>query len=127
MQHLVNQIIMNQLFQKKKNGSLYMISYQKNLKNIEKLAKGATLWRFWTLCATLLMFPLGTVLCYMALRIRYGRHIKRYKLVIYRKLAQLKKKPYLPSAREVRNKVRPVILRRLRKEGILSIDPEIEK
>jgi len=46
---------------------------------------------------------------------------------IYRKLAQLKKKPYLPSAREVRNKVRPVILRRLRKEGILSIDPEIEK
>ena len=33
----------------------------------------------------------------------------------------------LTVAREVRNKVRPVILRKLRKEGILSIDPEIEK
>jgi hypothetical protein len=63
----------------------------------------------------------------MALRARYGRHIKRYKLVIYRKLVKLKKKPYRVSAKEVRNKVRPVILRRSRREGILSTVPEIEK
>jgi hypothetical protein len=104
-----------------------MISSLKNLKNIEKLAKGATLWKFWTLCAILLMFPLGTVLCYMALRARYGPHIKRYKQVICQKLAQLKKKPYIQSANEVRNKVRPAILKRLRKEGILSTVPEIRK
>ena len=111
----------------KKNGSLYMTLYKKNSKNIEKLAKGATLWKFWTLCATLLMFPLGTVLCYTALRIRYGQHIKRYKQVICQKLVKLKKKPYRPSAKEVRNKVRPAILKRLRKEGILSIDQGIGK
>ena len=75
----------------------------------------------------LLMFPLGTVLCYMVLKIRYGPHIKKYKQVICQKLVKLKQKPYLPSAKEVRNKVRPVIMRRLRKDGILSTDLEIEK
>src|SRR6056300_2031105 len=112
--------------QKRKNGSLSMISFKKNSKNIEKLAKGATLWKFWTLCATLLMFPLGTVLCYMALRARYGQHIKKYKQVICQKLVQLKKKPYRPSAKELRNKVRPVILRKLRRDGTLSTELEIE-
>src|SRR6056300_1347266 len=124
---LVNQIIMNQLYQKRRNGNLSMTLFKKNSKNIEKLAKTATLWKFWTLCATLLMFPLGTVLCYMALRIRYGQHIKRYKEVICQKLVKLKKKPYRPSAKEVRNKVRPVILKNLRRDGTLSTDPEIEK
>src|SRR6056300_141911 len=124
---LVNQIIMNQLYQKRRNGNLSMTLFKKNSKNIEKLAKGATLWKFWTLCATLLMFPLGTVLCYMALRARYGQHIKKYKQVICQKLVQLKKKPYRPSAKELRNKVRPVILRRLRKDGILFTVPETEK
>src|SRR6056300_1810144 len=100
--------------QKRKNGSLSMTLFKKNSKNIEKLAKTAKLWKFWTLCATLLMFPLGTVLCYMALRIRYGQHIKKYKQVICQKLVRLKQKPYLPSAKEVRNKVRPVIMKRLR-------------
>src|SRR5210317_1834430 len=118
---------MNRLSLKRKNGNLSMTSFKKNSKNIEKLAKGATLWKFWTLCATLLMFPLGTVLCYMALKIRYGRHIKRYKLLICRKLAQLKKRPYRVSAKELRSKVRPVILRRLRKDGTLSTEQETEK
>ncbi len=127
MPHLANQIIMNQQYQKKKNGNLYMTSYLKSSKSIEKLANEATLWKFWTLCATLLMFPLGTVLCYMALKIRYGLHIKRYKEVICRKLVQLKKRPYSPSAKEVRNKVRPVILRNLRKDGTLSTEPVIKK
>ena len=99
---------------------------RRTTKNIEKLAKGATLWKFWMLCATLLTFPLGTVLCYMALKIRYGQHIRKYKQVICQKLAILKKKPYRPSAKELRNKVRPVILRNLRKDGILSTVLEIE-
>ena len=81
----------------KKSGNLSMILSSKNSKNIEKLAKEGTLWKFWTLCATLLMFPLGTVLCYMALKIRYGQHIKRYKLLICQKLVQLKKRPYRVS------------------------------
>src|SRR6056300_1176064 len=112
---------------KKKSGNSFTTSFSKNSKNIEKLAKTEISWKFWMLCATLLMFPLGTVLCYMALRIRYGPHIKKYKQVICQKLVQLKKKPYLPSAKELRNKVRPVILRRLRKDGILSTVPETEK
>src|SRR5210317_1219161 len=127
MKHLLNLTTMYLRFQKKKNGSSSMTLFKKNSKNIEKLAKGATLWKFWTLCATLLMFPLGTVLCYMALRARYGQHIKKYKQVICQKLVQLKKKPYRPSAKELRNKVRPAILRRLRKDGLLSTVPEIEK
>jgi len=84
-------------------------------------------WKFWMLCATLLMFPLGTVLCYMALKIRYGQHIKRYKQVICQKLVQLKKRPYRVSAKELRSKVRPVILKKLRRDGTLSTELEIEK
>ena len=124
---LENLITMNQLYQVKKSGNLFMTLSSKNSKNIEKLAKEGTLWKFWTLCATLLMFPLGTVLCYMALKIRYGQHIKKYKLLICQKLAQLKKKPYRVSAKELRSKVRPVILRRLRKDGTLSTEQETEK
>ena len=37
----------------------YMTSYKKNSMNINKLAKTETSWKFWMLCATLLMFPLG--------------------------------------------------------------------
>src|SRR5210317_1391845 len=118
---------MNRLSQKKKNGSSSMTSFKKNSKNIEKLAKEETLWKFWMLCATLLMFPLGTVLCYMALKIRYGQHIKRYKLVICQKLVKLKKKPYRVSAKELRSKVRPVILKKLRRDGTLSTELELEK
>ena len=114
-------------FQIKRNGNSSKILSSKNLKSIEKLANGATLWKFWTLCATLLMFPLGTVLCYMVLRIRYGPLIKRYKQAICRKLVKLKKKPYRPSAREVRNKVRPAIMKKLHQEDGLSIEAEIVK
>ena len=118
---------MNQQYQKKKSGSSFTTSYSRNLKNIEKLAKKETSWKFWTLCAILLMCPLGTVLCYMALKIRYGQLIKKYKQAICQKLAPLKRKPWIPSAYEVRNKVRPAILRNLRKDGILSIDHETKK
>ena len=127
MPHLANLIIMSQQYPKKKSGNLYTISSLKNLKNIEKLANEATLWKFWTLCATLLMFPLGTVLCYMALRARYGQPIKKYKQVICQKLVKLKKRPYKPSANEVRNKVRPAILKNLRKDGTLYIEQETER
>ena len=51
----------------------------------QKLAKKETSWKFWTLCAILLMFPLGTVLCYMALKTRYGPLIKKYKQAICQK------------------------------------------
>ena len=39
------------------------------LEEYREACERGELWRFWTLCATLLMFPLGTVLCYMALRL----------------------------------------------------------
>ena len=97
------------------------------LEEYREASNEATLWKFWTLCATLLMFPLGTVLCYMVLRIRYGPRIKKYKQVICQKLVKLKKRPYSPSANEVRNKVRPAILKNLRKDGILYIEQETEK
>src|SRR6056300_110347 len=100
---------MNLQYQIEKNGNLSTILSLKSSKNIEKLAKTETSWKFWMLCVILLMFPLGTVLCYTALRIRYGRPIKRYKLRIYRKLAQLRKKPYKLSPKEVRNKVNHAI------------------
>ena len=67
----------------------------------------------------------GTML--HALKIRYGQRIKKYKQVICRKLVKLKKRPYSPSANEVRNKVRPAILKNLRKDGILYIERETEK
>ena len=118
---------MNLRFRTRRNGNSSMILSSKNLRSIEKLANEATLWKFWTLCATLLMFPLGTVLCYMALKIRYGQPIKKYKQVICQKLVKLRKKPYKPSAKEVRNKVRPAIMKRLMKEGILYIEHETEK
>src|SRR6056300_399406 len=111
---------------KKKSGNSFTTSFSKNSKNIEKLANEEISWKFWMLCATLLMFPLGTVLCYMALKIRYGQHIKRYKQVICQKLVQLKKRPYRVSAKELRSKVRPVILKKLRRDGTLSTELEIE-
>jgi hypothetical protein len=77
----------------KKNGNLYTTSSWKNLRNIEKHVNEVTSLKFWMLCVILLMFPLGTVLCYMALKIKFGQPIKRYKHQTYQKLAQLKKKP----------------------------------
>ena len=38
---------------------------------------------------TLLMFPSGTVLCYMALRERYGKPIKKFKRQICQKVAKM--------------------------------------
>ena len=118
---------MNPIFRLKKNGNLYTTLSLRNSRNIERLANEATLWRFWMLCAILLMFPLGTVPCYMALRVRYGPLIKKYKPAICRKLAKLKRKPWKLSGYELRNMVRPVILRNLRKDDILSIENEIKK
>ena len=87
---------MNRLFLRKKSG---MFVYDFILEELEEykssLRKQETSWKFWMLCATLLMFPLGTVLCYMALKIRYGQHIKRYKLVICRKLAKTEEEAIL--------------------------------
>ena len=109
---LENQTIMNQQYQKKKNGNSYTTSFLKNLKNIERLAKTETLWKFWMLCAILLMFPLGTVLCYTALRIRYGQRIKKYKEAICRSLVALKKKPWRLSPSALKNKLSHVTLNR---------------
>ena len=48
---------MSQQSQKGKNGCLYTTSFRKNLQNIKKHAKTATLWKFWMLCVTYLCFP----------------------------------------------------------------------
>jgi hypothetical protein len=95
----------------KKNGSLYTTSYWKNLRNIEKRVNEATSLKFWMLCVTLLMFPLGTVLCYMVLRIKFGQPIKRYKHQTYQKLAQLKKKQKQQWSLELGNKGKPVTMK----------------
>ena len=50
---------MNQQYPKKKNGNLYTISSLKNLKNIEKLANEATLWKFWTSLCDIAYVSLG--------------------------------------------------------------------
>ena len=59
---------MNQQYQKKRSGNSYTTLYLKNWKNIDRLAKTETSWKFWMLCVILLTFPLGTVLCYTALK-----------------------------------------------------------
>ena len=51
-------------------------------------------------------------LCYMALRIRYGQHIKKYKHQICLRLVKLKEKQYKLSPKELRNKVRSVIMKK---------------
>ena len=99
----------------KKSGNSSTILYSKNWRNIDKLAKTETSWKFWMLCVILLMFPLGTVLCYTALRIRYGQHIKKYKIVICRNLVLLKKKPYRLSPYELKNRTSRVIMKKLMK------------
>ena len=76
----------------KRNGSLYTNSSWKNLRNIEKHVNEVTSLKFWTRCATLLMFPWGMELCYMVLKIKFGRPIVRCKLQTYQRLAQLRKK-----------------------------------
>jgi hypothetical protein len=43
--------------------------------------------RFLMLCVILLMFPLGTVLCYMVLKIKFGKHTKKSKHLISQRLA----------------------------------------
>ena len=97
---------------KRKNGNSYMTLYLKNWKNIDRLAKTETSWKFWMLCVILLMFPLGTGLCYMALKIRYGRPIKKYKQAICLSLAALKRKPWKLSPSALKNKLSHVTTRR---------------
>ena len=104
---------MNQKYQKKKNGNSYMTLYLKNWKNIDKLAKTETSWKFWMLCVILLTFPLGTVLCYMVLRIRYGQHIKKYKEAICQSLVALKKKPWKLSPSALKNKLSHVTTKKV--------------
>ena len=96
----------------KKNGNSYTTLYLKNWKNIDRLAKTETSWKFWMLCVILLMFPLGTVLCYTALKIRFGQRIKKYKEAICRSLAALKKKPWRLSPSALKNKMSHVTLRK---------------
>jgi hypothetical protein len=47
--------------------------------------------------------------------------------LICQKLAHLKKKPWRQSANEVRSKVRPVILKKSRRDGLLSTEQEIRR
>jgi hypothetical protein len=87
----------------KKSGNSYTTLYLKNWKNIDRLAKTETSWKFWMLFVILLTLPLATPLCYMVLRIRYGQPIKKYKQVICQNLVQLKKKPWRLSPKEAKN------------------------
>ena len=64
------------------------------------------------LCVILLMFPLGTGLCYTALRIRYGQPIKKYKTQICQSLASLRRKQWKLSPSALKNKLSHVILRK---------------
>jgi hypothetical protein len=52
----------------------------------------------------------GTML--HGLKIRYGQHIKKYKQVICRNLVALKKRPWRLSAKEVKNKMSHVTLKK---------------
>ena len=64
--------------------------------------------------------------CYMALRIRYGQHIKRFKRQIYLKLVKQKKKLKQQSIKEASNRMKRVITKKW--ESITSfIEQEIEK
>jgi hypothetical protein len=104
-----------------------MTSYQEELEEYREACERGDIVEVLDALCDIAYVSLGNGTMLHGLKDKIWPHIKRYKQVICRKLAQLKKKPYLPSAKEVRNKVRPVILRRLRKDGILSTEPEIEK
>jgi hypothetical protein len=75
--------------------------------------KVETSLRFWTLCVTLLMFPLGTVLCFMALRIKFGPLIWKCRRRIYQKLALHKKRHKRLLKHVPKNKARHVTMNKL--------------
>ena len=84
------------------------------------------LLRFLMLYVTLPTFRWVTELCYMVLRIKYGQHIKKYKVRICRRLAQAKRKHKLPLKHVLKSKANRVTMRRL-ESIILSIEHVIEK
>jgi hypothetical protein len=91
------------------NGSSFITSFSRSLKNINKLAKQETSLKFWMLCVTLLMYPLGTVLCFMVLRIKFGPLIWKYRHQTFQKLALHKKKQKRLLKFVPKNKVNLVI------------------
>ena len=104
---------MNPQSPKKKNGSLYTTLYWRNLRNIEKRVNRETSLAFWTLCVTLLMFPWGTELCYMVLRIKFGQPIKKFKDRTYQKLAQAKRRLNKQSNKGPRSRANHAIMKGL--------------
>ena len=113
MPQWANQTTTHLPFLMKKNGCLYTILSLKNLRNINTLAKQETLSKYLTLFVILPMFLWVMVPCYMVLKPKYGERIKKYKQVIYLKLAKQRKKLKLQLKSEVKNKVRAVITKRL--------------
>jgi hypothetical protein len=68
---------------------------------------------FGRVCVTLLMYPLGTVLCFMALRIKFGPLIWKYRRRIYQKLALHKKRHKRLLKHVPKNKARHVTMNKL--------------
>ena len=81
-------------------------------------AKPVILLKFLMLCVTSRMFPWGTGLCYMVLRIKYGPLIKKYKPRILAKLAQVKRKHKIPLEYGPLSKKNRATMKRL--ENIIS-------
>jgi hypothetical protein len=77
-------------------------------------------------CVTLLMFPLGTVLCFMALRIKFGPLTWKYRRRIFQRLALHKKRHRILLKYAPRNKANLVTMNRL-VTSMLYIVAGIEK
>ena len=103
---------MSQQSQKRKKRISSTTFVSKKSQNIKKLAETETSWKFWMLFAILLMLPWGMPLCYMALKIRFGQRIKKSRRQTCLSLAKLKKKQHKLSLKELRSKVRNVILKK---------------
>jgi hypothetical protein len=106
-------IIIPRTYPRKKSGCSFIILFWKNSRNINMRVKQGTLLKFLMLCVTLPMSRLVMGLCYMALRIKYGPRIKKYKPRILAKLAQVKKKRRLQLRYDPKNKANHVTMKRL--------------
>jgi hypothetical protein len=82
--------------------------------------------KFWMRCVTLLMYPLGTVLCFMVLRIKFGPLIWKYRRRIFQKLVLHKKRHKILLKYVPKNKANLVTMNRL-VTSMLYIVAETEK
>ena len=83
------------------------------LEEYKQACENKTSWKFWMRCVTLLTYPLGTALCFMALRIKFGPLIWKYRRQIFQKLALHKKRHKRLLKYDPKNKVNLVTMNRL--------------